>query len=671
MFIQSSSLCKLPTEIFENIVLELVSNDGLLVPLLQTCKQINNILSFQQNCHLYSRIFRYRFDSAASARRLGTRTHHSRHLAHQLAWYTSALKCIRRADVYDNGVLDAFWASFALMSENDGKNRHHLEAAGLPDFVDEFIRKRLYEDCVNTNGWPNESPINCLALWLLWFTSTEERLKAESTTRRNEIIRLVLPFVIVPFRYPSAYAPHNHFTMPLTDNSHGHLRQSIIPAHGAFPLYRAGQAHTTHFYDRADLEIGIPLASTAAKLIFFSRRQVTPIGIPIHLPLTRQHAIQLGFGDQIGPTQEDVHELNQHKVVKHVPRDSDFDTPTPSSQLDDDWYRLTDCIYPMEKSSLKNTHYTYGSATGLWQGRILVPTENAFASILQHVQMPEEFTEQQLSLNAYPLFMRLREYHCVDPQDPVPTGGADDGFDDCISNAWIPKGVQVHEDAYEGKLRLQHHDRTYTYEAYRPSSANSHDEATCRGCQYRGTCNIVYREHDDQFLAERSSQSDEGDADIDVGEDDGQFLQDAARYDSVIDDVFRQKDNEDMDEDSATDLAFASDDEGDEGEYCVERKCNGVLDIALVGETDFKHGQAWNHYKFYGRVREWDGLVALVRIPAHQAPHPALGLGLWVFSGYIVGGQNFVGTWRALGDVDPVAPTLESSFAMTRREEGS
>jgi hypothetical protein len=172
-------------------------------------------------------------------------------------------------------------------------------------------------------------------------------------------------------------------------------------------------------------------------------------------------------------------------------------------------------------------------------------------------------------------------------------------------------------------------------------------------------------------LAERSSQSDEGDADIDVGEDDGQFLQDAARYDSVIDDVFRQKDNEDMDEDTATDLAFASDDEGDEGEYCVERKCNGVLDIALVGETDFKHGQAWNHYKFYGRVREWDGLVALVRIPAHQAPHPALGLGLWVFSGYIVGGQNFVGTWRALGDVDPVAPTLESSFAMTRREEGS
>ncbi|KAG1724859.1 hypothetical protein EDB19DRAFT_292975 [Suillus lakei] len=681
MLIQSSALCKLPTEILEDIVLELISHESTstIIPLLQTCKQINHILAFPENSHLYSRIFRSRFDSAASVRRLGSRTHHSRHLAHQLVWYSSALKCIRRANVYDHGVLDAFWASFALMSENDGKNRQHLEAAGLPDFVDEFVRKRLYENNVDTHGWPNESPINCLALWLLWFTSTEERLKAETTARRNEIIRLVLPFVIVPFRYPSAHAPHNHFAMPLSDNSDGHLRQSILPAHGAFPLYRSGIARTTHFYDRTDLEIGIPLASTAAKLIFFSRRQVTPIGVPIHLPLNRQHAIQLGFGDQIGPTQEDVHELNQHNVVKHLPAtawdDADDNSLSPSSQLDDDWYRLTDCIYPMEKSSLKNAHYTYGSATGLWQGRILVPNDNAFATILQHVQMPEEFTEQQLFLNAAPLFMRLREYHCVDPQDPVPTGGANDGFDDGISNAWIPRGVNVTEDVHEGKLKFQHHDRTYTYEAYRPGSTNSHDEATCRGCQFRGTCDVVYREHDDQFLAERSQGVVEDDADVDVDvdfEDDGQFLQDAsAQYDSVIDDVFRQSDevmDEDADLDADVDLAFVSDDDSDEEEYCVTRKCNGVLDIALVGETDFKHGQAWNHYRFYGRVREWDGLVALVRIPAH--PHPTTqGLGIWVFSGYIVGGKNFVGTWRALGDVDPVAPTLESSFAMTRREE--
>ncbi|KAG1859846.1 hypothetical protein F4604DRAFT_2036763, partial [Suillus subluteus] len=637
-------------------------NDGLIIPLLQSCKQINNILAFQKNCHLYSRIFRYRFDSAASARRLGTRTHHSRHLAHQLVWYSRALKCIRRADIYDNGVLDAFWASFALMSENDGKNRHLLEAAGLPDFVDEFVRKRLYEDSVNSNGWPTNLPSTalhygcfgsrvqkvCLTIFFDGFFSNtpSERLKTETTARRNEMIRLVLPFVIVPFRYPSAHAPHNHFTMPLTDNSHGHLRQSIIPAHGPFPLYRADQFHTTHFYDRADLDIGIPLASTAAKLIFFSRRQTTPIGIPIHLPLTRQHAIQLGFGDQIGPTQEDVHELNQHKVVKHAPRDSDSDTLTLS-------FPTRRRLVPASQTVLT-----------LWRN-LPSRTPTTPTAPQQHVHMPEEFTEQQLSLNAYPLFMRLREYHCVDPQDPVPTGGADDGFDDGISNAWIPKGVQVHEDIYEGKLRLQHHDRTYTYEAYRTGSTNSHDEATCRGCQYRGTCNIIYREHDDQFLAERSSQIDEGDADVDVGEDDDQFLQEASvQYDSVIDDVFRQRDDEAMDEDTDTDLAFASDDESDE-ESIASR---GSVTACLISHLSENMEPTTNSM---AALREWDGLVALVRIPAHPHPHHTLGLGLWVFSGYIVGGHNFVGTWRALGDVDPVAPTLESSFAMTRREEGS
>jgi hypothetical protein len=67
-------------------------------------------------------------------------------------------------------------------------------------------------------------------------------------------------------------------------------------------------------------------------------------------------------------------------------------------------------------------------------------------TILQDVRIREDFSEQQLFLNAAPLFMRLREYHCIDPQDPVPTGGANDGFDDGISNAWIPNGVSILED---------------------------------------------------------------------------------------------------------------------------------------------------------------------------------------------------------------------------------
>lgn len=161
--------------------------------------------------------------------------------------------------------------------------------------------------------------------------------------------------------------------MPLIDNSEARFRQSITAAHGPFPIYRSDNSLTTHFYDRINFKIGIPLASTAAKLIFFSRRQVTPIGVPAHLPLHREHAIQLGFADRIGPTQQDVHELNQHKVVNLIsPTPAEDTAVSPSFMHDDDWYRLIDCIDPTKISSLNNTHYTHGSATGLWQGRYLV-----------------------------------------------------------------------------------------------------------------------------------------------------------------------------------------------------------------------------------------------------------------------------------------------------------
>lgn len=174
----SSPLCDLPSEILENIAFHLLDNDpssptSVIIPLLHTCKRINSVLGFNHNSHLYSRLFRSRFDHAASARRLGTRAHVSLHLAYQLAWYSSAISCIRRGNIYDKGVLDAFWACFALLTENDEKNRPLLDAAGLPDFVDDFIRRRLYEDSPSSNRWPKESPINSLALWLLWYTSTQ------------------------------------------------------------------------------------------------------------------------------------------------------------------------------------------------------------------------------------------------------------------------------------------------------------------------------------------------------------------------------------------------------------------------------------------------------------------------------------------------------------------
>lgn len=102
-------------------------------------------------------------------------------------------------------------------------------------------------------------------------------------------------------------------------------------------------------------------------------------------------------------------------------------------------------------------------------------------------------------------------------------------------------------------------------------------------------------------------------------------------------------------------------------------------------QTDLCHGQAWSHYLFYGRVRTWDGLIVILRVPVSGAPLCVFALfydlttlatflfqrfaqGGWVFTGYLVGGQNLVGNWRAT-EQDVGVPAWEGPFVMSRRDD--
>jgi hypothetical protein len=56
---------------------------------------------------------------------------------------------------------------------------------------------------------------------------------------------------------------------------------------------------------------------------------------------------------------------------------------------------------------------------------------------------PPNFGEGCPQVTTVPLFMRLREHHCINPQYPIRTGtlpyqGKVDGFDDGLENAWLP-----------------------------------------------------------------------------------------------------------------------------------------------------------------------------------------------------------------------------------------
>ncbi|KAG6380578.1 hypothetical protein JVT61DRAFT_4941 [Boletus reticuloceps] len=640
----SSPILRLPLELLEKIVLELhgdpASPPAAVLPLLLTSKYFYRSLGFQYNNHLYASLFRLSFDSSAPVRRLGYLN--APGLCSQLRSDYSAINCIRRGDIHADNVPQTFWTCFSMLLENDGKNRCQLDAAGLPDFVDSFIRERLYEHSVD--GWPAENDINSLALWLLWLTITDDRLSAQTPAQRAQMTRLILPFVLMPVRYPAYLAPHTHYTLPLPSN----LPQpphSFLTLHGPYPQYRNGFSRVMPLYHVKSIELGIPLASVAAKLIYFSHREVFPVGVPPHLPRTRAHALQLGL-HSVGPTQEDVQELNDHKVATFVPKSKwewwddikDYNSLgsearsklAPSARWDDDWNRLADCNSLFTPLSLKRMHYTPGLLSGLWQGRMLYPDDGLYGNVMQIPQIPPNFNEQSVGLTAAPVFIRLREYHCMDvyPNEPVHSGG--------IQNAWFPSSARFHEVTHGLAITCQ--ERSSTYNEYVVGGPDLHDESRCRGCEYRGTSEMIFREDDVRYLAA---------ADDALAEEDSEDA---------------ENDDDDSNDDSSNpDVDMAS---GDGDELVITRKCDGILDIVLLGETDHRHGQAWHHYKFFGRIREWDGLVALVRVPAHPA---SASLGVWIFTGYVVGGQNFVGNWRTTTHPGELV-TVEGAFAMSKRE---
>ena len=91
--------------------------------------------------------------------------------------------------------------------------------------------------------------------------------------------------------------------------------------------------------------------------------------------------------------------------------------------------------------------------------------------------------------------------------------------------------------------------------------------------------------------------------------------------------------------------------------------CDGVREIYVVGGTDGRHKDAWGEYEFYGRVREWDGLIGVVRKPKGNEADER---GCLFFYGYLVGGENWVGNWR-FTDADGAVVGYEGAFVMSRR----
>ncbi|TFK56903.1 hypothetical protein OE88DRAFT_1650405 [Heliocybe sulcata] len=664
---QASTICNIPREILDIIVYEVAVAQPLgpiSNPLLFTCKFFHNSLTIteRESYSLYSRIFTAKFDVGASIRRFGPRSQYTSNLASQCRVYCDTLDFIRRrGSIYSHDLEHHFMEAFLMLTESDGKNWVQLEHAGLPRLVNDFIHNCLWRGADLNAGWPEETTINSLALWLAWFTCTKERLQAESLQHRNNMIGMVMPYVHLAFRYPAFHAPDNHYWFPLPSEYENSYPASVRTAHGPWPLYRNQKSIRnviTHY--GKELTFSTPLISQAAKLIYFSRREVEPIRIPPHLPLNREHALQQGL--EFGPTQEDVNEFNTFPQAKLLPKQTwnwldelseeqrklersgswHRSLRTASAKWDNDWERWVSCHELLKEPEAKGAVYAFGMMNGLWQGRLLVANEPAYMALATTAQRPPTFLQNDPFITGRPIYMRLREHHCIDPRNPVPVGGAGDDYDDGVTNGWFGP-IRRHFET-QGKLTwvAAGDDHEYVYETFVEGRPNSHSPETCRMC-------IAGREMEEEEEQLRSHAVTES-------------LRSASEETASPPPSSPHQQYED-------DFAEAGLGREQEDDYDdeVRNVCSGIIDIIFTGGTEERHGRAWDFYRYYGRVRAWDGLIALVRVRVDVNGHDDLREGRMVIRGYVLAGQNFVGTWRYWAP-DMHSFPLEGPIVLSKRE---
>ncbi|KAI0778862.1 hypothetical protein BD413DRAFT_601525 [Trametes elegans] len=692
----------LPIDILLHVALELATIDILgpprhLPPLFRLCRYVYHTLKANRTA-LFSRIYRAKFDTHAALRRFGANTITNAVLSVQLVKHTNALKRLRACNMDSDRLTDDLWTAYIMFMENDGKNYAHLmEYAHMDSFIDRYMDSEFLWGRDRNSGWPLDSTPNSLVVWMLWFTMTPERLSNAVGDRLDSYLDKLKPIATVPPMYYPFHAPDLRFDLP-DEGSLPEPGEDPTPF-GFFPFYRdpAMVVEQIWLYGRV-VSIMPPLIGLGAVMVFVMLSEAVPYDPPSILAVDRAHA---NPADGVRPTQADFIEWASVRGVQFYnpgtwawldelsPEQRRLETGVSwrrelqsiSAAFDNDWNRLTGCYDPRHELPLKGVVYRFGSMVGSFAGRMQIPDLFRYRDVVQSQNMPE-LSEFPL-LAEQPVYVRFREHHCINPEIPVPTGVAAGGLIDDVQNAYLPESLRYRHIGNSLRVEIPGTRTVTRYEEFVEGRPNSHNPATCRCCIYA-------EEEKERELRERiAAYHRRADGDTEG----------AVRDDMAID-----EDVDSMDEDSVSRSrrgSMSSHDSdvshyfGDESESIstrqfrverdheveqlvqelmgegppdvydeyIEHECNGIQDIIITGEVLPRHGAAWHHYRFYGRVRRWDGLIVLVRIPTELPWNMKT-----IFRGYLIGNQNFVGTWRQYNENSNAIP-LEGPFALSRVQE--
>lgn len=144
-------------------------------PLHPTSRMSHATLSADAGASFYSMPFSDRFDASSPRRRLLQDRLGDQGMEEEVKQRYVALQIIRRRDIWNPNLAEAFATIYIMLLEDDGRNWEQVLWAGLPAFIPIFMRERLLEGASDNHGWPLESELNTLAIALFWLTSSRGR----------------------------------------------------------------------------------------------------------------------------------------------------------------------------------------------------------------------------------------------------------------------------------------------------------------------------------------------------------------------------------------------------------------------------------------------------------------------------------------------------------------
>ncbi|KAL1748317.1 hypothetical protein HDZ31DRAFT_30091 [Schizophyllum fasciatum] len=596
----------------------------------------------------------------------------------------------------------AIMGIYALLLMDDGKTREMLDQWHTYSFVMAYVRKRLSLDEVTEPlPWPEQDEVILSALSAAWILTTPERLAAEPPLERERLRRGLLPYILMAFRYPAGELPAECFYPPVADGPQGLPHSDFVTAHGTYPIYpRTHQpilglqspfptTPNVWPYAGRDFDFSHPLISSVAKLHYFVRQELGELQVPDHLaedyPSRREayrRRVQAEGIDRVGPfevalTKEDIRKFNLHRGTPPPRRQPNRMT---SMQWDADTMRclmsssLVGCalpfllylLYPHHHCAVESdappsalcdsirmgNMYEPGTMNGLWRGRMLLPQLRFLQHALHQARRTPSFDAHMSDLVINFSAFRIREF----------VAGIADGARLPARNdartGWVPyqTSMAVSEDGKECVVSTGT-DRRYVYRAVEEHQRMFEAEggacrAQCAGCQLRERLGKGTEEVDKVFesvgLGLVDTECEE------CGEHrprpSKEFLY---AFGTPVRETFGMQpqgeggpegeDDEDADEGPCAD--------------CQRRvfpptqlkACNHVSSVLLHGTVDEADAAAMYDYELYGRVRPCDGMVGLLRFPKRDSRFAPPGISLayyTFFYGYVIGGQNFVGTWR-------------------------